>query len=462
MSDDRRIRLSSRVGVWFALALMLLGCAAPGVKTPSLRSDPVVAVAAPGDAELEVQLSNDAPMARRLSNFRIEGGDWLGFQIVDPALPHAIAAGETVTIHVRVDAAAFQEHEAHDHAPGETHDVGYATYRAGAARLAFDVDDATQAVTLSFEPRPQTGISWGAALCALIVLSVVAAAAIWFGEPPPRGLSITTHDRTDRAAKRFAVLAFVAAVFGLALIPVALPLCDGPSVASVGPLEHARCAQGIGGAPVRLLAGAAPVGLLGVVIAVLLALACAGAGAAAPRRVVSHAMPRVLVLVALFTALAFAGRTLDLDQLIWPASLRLHAGQRASPWPTWMALRHPLAAVLSLWAAGTIFERRPDRPTEPAGRFWIDLMLAVTIAALWFGGGAIPGTLAGRLGLFGIGLGPGRLFATATSAVGFCVTALAVYATAQGLRRHAGTMQLPPGAWVVVALLCAAWIAVGG
>lgn len=473
----RRAFLSAALFLFVVVAGPLLsGCAtAPATALPDgavVLADPGRVVAEPADQVVTIRIDNPTPVARELAGWRIEGDDWLGFQIVSDPLPKLVPPRASVTVDVRVDAPAFAVTDP-SLASGQQ---GYAHYREGRATLRYEVDDLPHEVSLAFAPaRSADTRRWSlAAIIALFALGLVALGRglieSALGDAPHRGLSLVSHARSPAATRLTAIAAMLAILLGLASIPVGLPLCEAPGDL-VGPAAQARCAIGLGGNPLRVLTEPPPVTWLCALL--LLSLVGFAAGAEVPRAALARGLTRLSVFVALSLAVCVAANTFDVDALSWPATPRLAAGDR----PPWAALVHPLGAVLALWSLATYLPAPDEAQASLPGRRWIDMLAAATYTSVWLGGGALPTSVLAFVGPAGAPV------AVTVSVASFVGTTLLVSTLILLGRRHqlqlvGAAPQLEPdprarlrgdpadrariGALLVVGLACAAYIVVAG
>lgn len=237
----------------FALGLLISGCG----DRPPLPSDPGVVRFDASQASATVELGNPGPSAQAITGLRIEGPDWVAFQIVNEENPQRIGPGSTVQIHLRVDRKAFRTDPSEAGAPPGQE--GYATFRAGEAALSFELEGEPRAVPLRFEPHG-AGTGLASLLAGLMALAALALAVAIVG----------LRTRLARPSGGPEV-ALVLATLGVAwcTLPLADAVCANDLAAAVGALGEARCRGGLGGGPAAMLPG--PVPGLGAILALLLA-----------------------------------------------------------------------------------------------------------------------------------------------------------------------------------------------
>ncbi len=148
-------------------AMLVIGCTKdplrPPTSRPSLRVEPLELVLSDRVESGEIALINTGEAPLPLRDIRIEGKDWQAFVITDSENPDVIPAASRASVHIKVDADAFQTHDEH----GRTIDV-----RDGGAALTFEA--AGQAVTVPVEfHMPSIWTTWVVPALAKILLLVL-------------------------------------------------------------------------------------------------------------------------------------------------------------------------------------------------------------------------------------------------------------------------------------------------
>jgi hypothetical protein len=295
-------------------AIVLLALAGCGEPPSGVRAEPASLVFTPANERLELRLVNhgDAPVPLR--GFRLDprSPNWGAFTFENREYPREIAAGEAVSLRLRVDRDHFKRPDA----------------SPGATRLVFAAGGAPQVVELHYQ-RPDLGRDLRlAGIRTALLLGLV-------------GLAWAL---TRRARPTPTWTAWLPALTALALLPLGAGLCPGALGQSLSAADLDQCAAGRGGVPLSLVA----VGEGWLVY--LLALALCGLGrlresSPLARRLAS----RDLALAGAFAGPLLAFGTLDPRSLVGEQAAGLLGGV-AIP-PAWGVLVQPIAAAVALAVA---------------------------------------------------------------------------------------------------------------
>ncbi len=360
------------------LLLVALLAAACGAQPP-LPADPGVVRFDPAHTTTTVELGNPGPGAKTVTGLRIEGDDWIAFQIVNEDNPDRIGPGSTVQVELRVDPRALRTDLPAAGAPAEQQE-SYASFRTGTAELRFELDGEAGAVPLRFDPGP-TGTT-----LASLVSALLAALALAAGAALARGRGAVAKLELQPGL----VLALATLAIAWCTLPIADAVCTGDLAAPVGELGRARCRAGLGGAPAAALPGP----FIG--LAAVLALALAPL-LGARRGLATRDLPRVLA--ALTLGLAVAITTLSDPApilLVVPALLGARAivlARDGQP-PSWLDLGWDLLASALLVIV--VLEALPIPTPDALPHGAVLAIRALAIGALAGATALGIGTLRGR------------------------------------------------------------------
>lgn len=149
----------------FVLVGNLAGCGDPPSATDAnveVRAEPGALVFNPQTKEIGISIVNRSETTPALLNrFRIEGGDWDAFGIVEPLNPVQVPPGRSLRFTIRVDDTRFKGVNAkvdgvvqtfeEPKLPGEEEEIDPEAYRDGSAALYFDANGTNVTVPLAFE-----------------------------------------------------------------------------------------------------------------------------------------------------------------------------------------------------------------------------------------------------------------------------------------------------------------------
>lgn len=377
-----------------ALAATLAGCGADAPPS-GVVAEPRALVFSPARDALELRLVNRGATPVPLSKIRLDPRerDWGAFTITDRRNPQEIAAGEAVSLRLRVDRGAFARKGGPD--------------RQGRARLLLVAGDEPLAIELRYEP-PDPASAWQGALLRLAALAGLVALA-W---------------ALVRRERRPAWTAWLPALVVLAVLPLGPAVCpdDVGQILSAADLQ--QCADRRGGSPLALVAAAEGwlVYLLALIAAAVGRLAGEGGQAASTRRLAS----RDLALAAAFAGPLLSFGTLDPTALALAQAEPLFA---AIPWlPRWGLLTQPIAAAVAIASIAASPGARIER-----------LAVAAALVACFLGGFTLPVPLSGMPHAAALVAGVGVL-AAKIFAVLWCFRRL--QATAAGSRARTWLLAL--------------------
>ena len=356
-----------QLAVWatltLLLVLMLAGCGGPG---PELHAEPSAVRVGPRSTRTEVRLVNPSPRAIQVSRLRVEGADWLGFQL-EGDLPEALPAHGEASVEFRVSPSNFRTDR-----PAPDGTINYAEFRRGQARLAFDADGRPMVVPLIFEPeRARLPRLW-AAVITLLALAALHRLGARVGHEPS---SARVGGLDERGGRWAMTTATAAALLVLATIPVGAGYCSSQLSVWVSDAAVTQCRNGHDGGPLTLI----DLADMGLIWPLLLLMAV---GLREGLREDGPSPERVVAVAALAVSVAAAALRLGEGA---PTALVL---AQSESWtlgtlavPQWGIFVHPVGGTVALLALARAGDDPPLR-TALAG-VW------VTVFA---GGWLVPAT----------------------------------------------------------------------